>query len=176
MGNHVASWIVELPIHEPDPLEQLRQIHEITSELKSSRQALGAETLTEAVVWTGTTLLSMGSRLMALGQPFNLVVTNIAGPPVPLYLLESPMLEVIPMVPLMGTLTTGIALFSYEGKLFWGITADWDLVPDLHDIVLTLERALDELERAVDRPAESEAPESGAGGADRDASAESAAD
>jgi WS/DGAT/MGAT family acyltransferase len=153
MGNHVSGWIVDLPIDEPDPLEQLRKIHEITGELKRTRQALAAETLTEAAAWTGPTLLSLGSRLMALGQPFNMVVTNVPGPQQTLYLLESPMLEVIPMVPLMGTLTTGIALFSYAGKLCWGVTADWDLVPDLHDLVLALQRAFEELGQAADQAA-----------------------
>jgi WS/DGAT/MGAT family acyltransferase len=149
MGNHVSAWIVRLPIAEPEPLVRLQTIRETTAELKRTRQAQGAEILTEAVAWTGPAFLSLGSRLMSLGQPFNLVVTNVPGPPFPLYLLESRMLEVIPMVPLMGTLTTGIALFSYDGQLYWGVIADRDRVPDLHDLVLALDEAFEELANAA---------------------------
>jgi diacylglycerol O-acyltransferase len=150
MGNHVSAWIVPMPIGEPDPLERLRQIHETTVVLKRTRQATGAEVLTQAMSWTGSALLSQGSQLMAYGQPFNMVVTNVPGPPVPFFLLESRVLEVIPMVPLMGTLATGIALFSYDGVLHWGVTGDWELVPDLHDVVLALEHSYAEMLEAVD--------------------------
>jgi diacylglycerol O-acyltransferase len=152
LGNHVSSWLVGLPLDEPDPLVRLRKLHETTSELKRTRQAAGAEMLTEAVAWTGGSLLSQGSRLMALGQPFNMVVTNVPGPQVPFYLLEARMLEVIPMVPLMGTLCVGVALFSYDGMLHWGVTGDWERVPDLHEIVLALDDAYDELRAACGLP------------------------
>ena len=58
---------------------------------------------------------------------------------VPLYLLESPLLEIHPHVPIVGQLGLGIALFSYHGTLSWGFTADWDLVPDLHDLVIAVD-------------------------------------
>jgi hypothetical protein len=59
------------------------------------------------------------------------------------------MIEAHPMVPLLGTLGIGIALFSYERTLSWGFTADWDLVPDLHELVVAVEHELGKLrERA----------------------------
>jgi len=141
LGNRVSAWSVDLPIGERDPLAQLAAIHARTEELKASHQALGADTLTQVTEWTGSGLLSLGSRLMTYGTPFNMVITNVPGPQVPLYMLESRLLEIHPHVPLMGTLGLGIALFSYAGTLSWGFSADWDLVPDLHDLVLETERA-----------------------------------
>ena len=57
------------------------------------------------------------------------------GPQFPLYLLGARLLECYPVVPLFHYQALGIALFSYDGRLFWGFNADWDAVPDLHDLV-----------------------------------------
>ncbi len=153
LGNRVSSWMVPLPISESDPRARLEKVRAVTRDLKETKQALGAETLTEVLEWTGAGLLSMGSRLMTLGQPFNMVVTNVPGPKVPLYMLGARMLEAHPMVPLVGTLCLGIALFSYAGALSWGVMADWDSVPDLHDFVLAIEESFAELREAA-RPIE----------------------
>ncbi len=149
LGNRVSAWTLDLPIAEPDPLARLAAIREATQELKRSKQALGAETLTQVTEWTGSALLSLGARLMTLGTPFNMVITNVPGPRHRLYLLESPLLEIHPHVPLMGLLGLGIALFSYDGTLSWGFSADWDLVPDLHQMVIATERSFAELGRAA---------------------------
>ena len=145
LGNRVSAWTVDLPIAEPDPLARLEFIREKTRELKETKRALGAETLTRVTEWTGSTLLSLGARLVVYGTPFNAVITNVPGPNEPLYLLESRMLEIHPHVPLMGTLGLGIALFSYAGTISWGFSADWDLVPDLHQMVVATEEAFEEL-------------------------------
>jgi hypothetical protein len=137
--------LVDLPIGERDPLARLACVRERTEVLKSSKRALGAETLTQVTEWTGSGLLSLGSRLMTLATPFNTVITNVPGPRTRLYMLESRLLEIHPHVPLMGTMGLGIALFSYDGTLSWGFSADWDLVPDLHDLVLATADAFEQL-------------------------------
>ncbi|MCP5044795.1 MAG: wax ester/triacylglycerol synthase family O-acyltransferase [bacterium] len=144
-GNRVATWTIELPIDEPDPVDRLMQIHEQTEELKSSNAAEGAEVLTQVTEWTGTGVLSLGLRLMNEATPVNSVITNVPGPRVPLYLLNAPLREIHPHVPLMGSVSIGIALFSYEGNLSWGFSADWDLMPDLHDLVDATQRSFEEL-------------------------------
>ncbi|MCP4006510.1 MAG: wax ester/triacylglycerol synthase family O-acyltransferase [bacterium] len=146
LGNRVSAWMVPLPLAEPDPRARLKAIQETTQELKDSRQALGAYALTQATEWTGSALLSLGARLMTLGTPFNMVITNVPGPQMPLYLLESRMQAAHPLVPLLGQLGLGIALFSYAGTLSWGFSADWNIVPDLHELVLATEQAFEELE------------------------------
>jgi WS/DGAT/MGAT family acyltransferase len=145
LGNRVSAWTLDLPIAERDPLARLERIHRETEDLKQKKSALGAEVLSQVTEWTGSTLLSLGARLMNFGTPFNLVITNVPGPRVPLWMLSSRLLAIHPHVPLMGTLGLGIALFSYDGTLSWGFSADWDLVPDLHDLARATERSFEEL-------------------------------
>jgi WS/DGAT/MGAT family acyltransferase len=150
LGNRVSAWFLPLPLAERDPVARLARVREATSRLKQRHEALGAETLTHALEWLGSTPISLGARLLQRSTPFNLVVTNVPGPPQTLYLLGARMLEAHPWVPLLGTLGVGIALFSYERTLSWGFTADWELVPDLHDLVLAVEREFARLrERAA---------------------------
>jgi diacylglycerol O-acyltransferase / wax synthase len=154
LGNRVAAWFVPLPIGERDPAVRLARVQEATARLKQRHDALGFETLTDVVEWIGSSPITLGTRLLESAQPpFHLVVTNVPGPRGPLHLLGARMLEAHPMVPLLGQLSLGIALFSYDGKLSWGVTGDWELVPDLHDFVLAVQRAFDRLlERARQAP------------------------
>ena len=87
--------------------------------------------LTQVADWTPSTLLALGARNATRLLPFNMVVTNVPGPQVPMYLLGARMLEAYPHVPLADRLGLGIALLSYDGRLDWGFNADYDLVPDL---------------------------------------------
>ena len=77
--------------------------------------------------------------------PFNTVVTNVPGPQLPMYMLGARLAEVYPHVPLVDNLGLGIALMSYDGVMHWGVNADRDLVPDLHDFIEAIEAAFDEL-------------------------------
>ncbi|MFN8644593.1 MAG: wax ester/triacylglycerol synthase family O-acyltransferase [Candidatus Binatia bacterium] len=91
----------------------------------------------------------LGSRMMTRALPFNLVVTNVPGPQLPLYLLSARMLDNYGLIPLTDYLCLGIVLFSYDGALCWGFTCDWDLVPDLHDFVRDVQAAFAALQAAA---------------------------
>ena len=145
LGNRVSAWVIELPVGEPDPRVQLERISRRTAELKESKQAVGAELLTQAAEWTPSTLLALGARNATRLLPFNMVVTNVPGPQLPMYLLGARMLEVYPHVPLVDHLGLGVALLSYNGKLGWGFNADYDLVPDLDAFVEATRAAFAEL-------------------------------
>ena len=145
LGNRVAGWIVDLPIDEPDARRRLERVTQATAHLKESQAAHGTEIMTEVLEWTGATVLGLAMRLAAQASPFNLVVTNVPGPPVPLYLLGARMLEAYPLVPLFMGQALGIALFSNAGKLFWGFNADWDALPDLHDLIGAVDASFAEL-------------------------------
>jgi WS/DGAT/MGAT family acyltransferase len=145
LGNRVSAWMVDLPLAERDPKVCLEQIRDTTARLKEEKQALGAEVLTTVAGWTPATLLSLGSRMVTRALPFNLVVTNVPGPQVPLFLLGARMLDNYGQLPLTDYLGLGIVLFSYAGLLCWGFTADWDLLPDLHDVVIATEEAFEEI-------------------------------
>lgn len=154
LGNRVSAWLVDLPVDEPDPREQIKRIREKTAELKESKQAVGAEILTQMAEWTSTTLLALGARHITRLLPFNMVVTNVPGPQFPLYLLGSRMIETFPHVPLVDNLGLGVALMSYDGRICWGFNADYDLVPDLNAFVQATNDSFMELRKCAGLPAE----------------------
>jgi WS/DGAT/MGAT family acyltransferase len=149
LGNRISGMIASLPIGDADATTRLSRVRETTEQLKSSRQALGAEVLAAVSEWTLPTLLSLAARLSTRSRAYNLVVTNVPGPQLPLHLLGSRMIAPFPLVPLFNNQALGIALFSYDGRLCWGFNADWDLVPDLHDFVNAISESFEELRRAA---------------------------
>jgi diacylglycerol O-acyltransferase / wax synthase len=146
LGNQVAMWLLDLPISEPDPRRRLDLVKKGTANLKRTNQALGAATLVELSSGTPLTLLSLASRLVGPRiRPFNMTVTNIPGPQFPMYLLESEMIANYPMVPLWAQHGLGVALFSYNGKLLWGVQADYDTLPDSKRFISAIHRSYQEL-------------------------------
>jgi hypothetical protein len=81
----------------------------------------------------------------------NIVVTNVPGPQFPLYMCGGRMLEAFPCVPIMGTVSIGIAVLSYCGKLYFGLLGDWDVVPDLRVLADGIEESLAEVAGALPR-------------------------
>jgi diacylglycerol O-acyltransferase / wax synthase len=147
MGNQVSSWIIRLPVGEADPLARMRALHEMTQELKESRQALGVEMMMAVAEFSPGMLLSLGAR--AASGPINMIVTNVPGPQMPLYFLGSKLLHSFPMVPLLENTGLGVAIFSYDGNLNWGFNADYALLPDLAAFRDAVGRAFRELSRAA---------------------------
>ncbi len=157
LGNRVSAWVIRLPLGEADPRKQLAAIEERTTELKETRQAIGATLLTEVAEWTPTTLLSLGARNNLRALPINTVCTNVPGPQELMYLCGARLLEAWPHVPLAENVGLGIALLSYDGKLHWGVTGDYDLVPDIADFIAALGEAYQDLRELAgigDVPAE----------------------
>jgi diacylglycerol O-acyltransferase len=141
-GNRVANVVVRLPLDEADPRRRFLRVHYEMDAAKHSHQVDAARAIEELTDWTFTTLISQTARLAAVAQPFNLVVTNVPGPQFPLYLLGSRLLAAYPLVPIFQRQAVGIALFSYDGRLYWGFNADWDAVPDLHTLVEAIDAEL----------------------------------
>lgn len=161
-GNRVSAWFTALPIQERDPVKRFTSIQSMTSNLKESKSALGAEVLTQMAEWMGPTILHLGVRLSNRVRPYNMVVTNVPGPQFPFYMNGAKLQAVYPMVPLFERVGLGVALFSYMGRIFWGFNADWDLVPDLNQFVKAVEASFRDLHTAamgvpptVSRPSES---------------------
>jgi WS/DGAT/MGAT family acyltransferase len=153
LGNRISAWMVPMPLGEPDPIQRLERIRETTGHLKDSKQALSAGVLTQVGEWTPSTLLSLGARLATRVLPFNLVVTNVPGPQQLLYMLGARMVDNFGFLPLIDSLCLGVVLFSYAGKLCWGFTGEWDLLPDLHDFAGDIEASFRELSEAPERRA-----------------------
>jgi hypothetical protein len=115
-----------------------------------SNQALGAATLVELSRGTPITLISLANRVVGPRlRPFNMTVTNVPGPQFPMYLLEARMLANYPIVPLWSQHGVGVALFSYDGRLHWGIQSDYDALPDTDRFVDAIHHSFDELTTAA---------------------------
>ena len=146
LGNQIAMWLVELPIDEEDPDTRYNLIRGRTRNLKDTNQALGAATIVELSSGTPITLLSLANRVVGSKiRPFNMTVTNIPGPQFPMYLLESEMFGNYPMVPLWAQHGIGLALFSYNGRLLWGIQADYNTLPDSQALIDAIHTSFQEL-------------------------------
>jgi WS/DGAT/MGAT family acyltransferase len=147
MGNHVANLIVPLPIADADPWSRLEYVVETTRELKKSNSAVSFDALGALMDLLPSPLLGPVVRRGSQSTPANLAVSNLPGPRIPVYLLGARQLEMYPVLPLIGNQALGIVLMSYDDSLCWGFIADWDAVPDLHDLVERLEAGYDELSR-----------------------------
>lgn len=145
LGNRISTMIVPLPVGAPHPRVRLDAVRESTADLKEREQALGAATIIGLGEYAAPTLLGLAARA-AHGQPFaNLIVTNIPGPQVPLYLLGAQMLEVYPIVPLSRNLTLNVAVLSYCGALHFGLVGDGASARDLEVLAGGVEDGFAEL-------------------------------
>jgi len=152
-ANHVSALFLSLPVAERDPLRRFARIRTETERLKGSRAAEGIELLTRFADRVGSPWMTlMGARLASRLHPYNLIVTNVPGPPMPLYVLGAPLREIYPQLPLFEQQGLGVAVLSYCGKVGFGLIADRDLVPDLPRLREGLAESFAELESAVKRP------------------------
>jgi WS/DGAT/MGAT family acyltransferase len=135
VGNQVAMMVVRLPLEERDARRRLARVVAETRRAKTSSQATGMQAIEELSDRTFTTLLTEFARLTALSRPYNIVVTNVPGPPFPVHVLGARMNACYPLVPLFQNQALGVALFSYDGRLYWGFNTDWDVLPDVHELV-----------------------------------------
>jgi len=147
LGNRVTEIIAPLPIHLEDPVGRLDAVRVTMGGLKESKQALGGEIMTAIAEWTVPNVLVQAVKLGIRSRPYNLTVTNVPGPQIPLYFLGCEMKTTFPVVPLFENVALVVGLFSYNGGLFWGFTADWETVPDLHDFVTAVEASFKELQQ-----------------------------
>jgi WS/DGAT/MGAT family acyltransferase len=149
LGNRVAAMWAPLPVGERDPRTVFAEVSGAMRGLKESGQAVGAVALTALADFAPPTIMSQAARLQARQRLFNLVVTNVPGPQVPLYLLGRRLERFYPVVPLARNQALGIAIMSYNGRLGFGLLGDYDAMPDLDALGHDLERAIADLERAA---------------------------
>ncbi|MGH0028556.1 MAG: WS/DGAT/MGAT family O-acyltransferase [Myxococcota bacterium] len=147
LGNRVSMLVAHLPVDEPHPRRRMERVIEETRRLKGSGQIEGTSAMEEISDSALPGLVSRFSRMAAGRRTFNMVVTNVPGPQFPVYLAGARMLASYPLVPLFDNQALGVALFSYDGDLFWGFNADWDTVPDLHDFAIAIEREFETLRK-----------------------------
>jgi diacylglycerol O-acyltransferase len=146
LGNLVSLIIIDLPVDERDPVERLHRVHAMTSELKGSGLVDGAHRILDIADFV-TPLAGPLTRYVSRTIPMNLVITNIPGPPVPLYLRGARFLRVFPYVEVIDNEGLTIAVVSYDDQLHFGITADRDVMPDLSDVAASIEHEFKALAR-----------------------------
>ncbi|MGD8825830.1 MAG: wax ester/triacylglycerol synthase family O-acyltransferase [Myxococcales bacterium] len=153
VGNHIAMLLADLPVSSRDPIDRLNRVVQITTDLKKkSNQTGGAELIEEVADLTTKRLVSELYRTAMRLRTYNLIITNVPGPPMPLYMLGAQMKAIYPMVPLMQNQNLGIALFSYNGGLHWGFNADWESFPNVHEFVEDIDAAFAEYKTLASRP------------------------
>ena len=148
-GNQVAGMMAPLPVWAREPTTCFDLISEAMIGLKQGGQAVGAKALTELSGFASPTIMSQAARLATRGRLFNLVVTNVPGPQLPLYLLGREMIDFVPMVPLAPGQGVGVAIMSYNGRIAFGLTGDWDAMADLDDLAGDLRAAISDLVEAA---------------------------
>jgi hypothetical protein len=117
--------------------------------IKDSGQAVGAEVLTRLSGFAPPTIMAQAARLQARQRLFNLVVTNVPGPQMALYVRGRELQNLYPLVPLAENTALGIAVVSYNGKMNFGLNADFDALPDVEALADDLRKAIDELASAA---------------------------
>jgi WS/DGAT/MGAT family acyltransferase len=148
-GNRVAAMMASLPVYETDPVERLRILSDELGTLKDSGQAVGAEALTQLAGFAPPTVLAQASRLQSRQRFFNLVVTNVPGPQMELYVLGRPLVDIFPLAPLARRQALCIAIMSYHGKLNFGLLGDFDAMPDLEVLAQGISDSIEELRAAA---------------------------
>jgi len=161
LGNRIAAMRGPLPVYIDDPVERLRAVQEGMGQLKESKQALGAEVIAGLNEFAPPTLLAQASRLNFSTRLFNLIVTNVPGPQFPLYLLGREMQEIVPIAFLPENHALAVAIMSYNGKVDFGLLADYDALPDIDAFADHLEESLAELLEAARRAGKASARTNG---------------
>ncbi|MCX9190190.1 wax ester/triacylglycerol synthase family O-acyltransferase [Carbonactinospora thermoautotrophica] len=150
-GNGVSSYLVDLPVGEPDPVVRLHQVSYRMKWHMETGRAVPADTLARLSGFAPPTLHMLGARVATSlsRRLFNLVVTNVPGPQTPLYAAGARMLEAYPVVPLVAGQAVSIGLTSYDGGVYYGLNADRDAMPDVGVLAQCLSESLAELLETV---------------------------
>jgi diacylglycerol O-acyltransferase len=151
VGNRVSSYLVDLPVGESNPRVRLTRLSYAMRGTAQQGRTVGADSLIALTGFAPPTLHALGARAArSLSRRlFNLVVTNVPGPQVPLYAAGSRMLEVFPVVPLASGQGLAVGMTSYHGRVFFGLNADRDSVGDVDVLADLIEQEVAELVEAV---------------------------
>jgi diacylglycerol O-acyltransferase len=149
VGNRVAPAIVDVPVGRMKPEVRLAKIRRATETLKSSSMAVSADSIIGLGAYAPPALHAMAARLISRGRWFNLVVSNVPAPQVPLYIAGAKLEANYPAMPLGETSGLSVACTSLGGTMAFGLTADWDAIPDIEVLARGIEHGVASLEAAA---------------------------
>ena len=158
-GNRVSTMIVQLPTDESEAGERLRKVHETMHSAKERHQALPASLLQDANEIIPPALLARASRVTArlattrgLEAPVNVIISNVPGSPVPLYLAGARLEAQFPVSAIMDGVGLNMTLLSYRDQLDFGVVADREMLDDAWDLIARLRDAHEELLALIPAP------------------------
>ena len=145
--NRVSAVFASLPVGLTDPVQRLHSIRAEMDGIKESKQAVAGVVLTSMSGFAPPLLLALGSRLVTLSPRLNMhtATTNVPGPQQPVQTLGRQMLQSFPFVPVVGSIRIVVAIFSYNGGLYFGVTGDYDGAPDIDALTDGIAHGMDEL-------------------------------
>ncbi|MEM9301904.1 MAG: wax ester/triacylglycerol synthase family O-acyltransferase [Pseudomonadota bacterium] len=149
MGNQVSAMLVEIATDLDDPRARLERIHRNTRSSKVHGTALPANQIMEFVPSATAAIAARLYTRMRVAEKhkpfFNLVITNVPGPPMPLYFAGARLRSVFGTAPLMDGLGLILVIFSHAGRISVGITGCKRALPDVASFEADLEAAFEEL-------------------------------
>lgn len=140
VDNQVGTMVLPLPISEADPSRRLETIVATTRRVKDEQRPTAILGFLAALATT-----PIGRSFATRQRSTNVLVTNVIGPPVPVYLLGAPVLDVLPIIQLMGNIGLTLCAFSYAGQISLVVTADATAFPDVDELMTGMERDWHEL-------------------------------
>jgi WS/DGAT/MGAT family acyltransferase len=149
LGNRISSLFVHVPVAPEDPAERYRLQLGEAEELKQGTQAEGSTTLLNLASHMPPVLHSFVARSLFATRLFNVTITNVPGPQQPLYCFGARVREIWPLVPIAAEHAVGLAVFSYDGTLFFCVNADRDSCRDLDVLSEGMRASLRELHELV---------------------------
>jgi len=142
-GNLDGAMVVPLPIGEPDDVRRLRLIAADTARRKGKSRPQGGTLFRSIPIQRAALRLAPHQHIM------NTYAANVPGPPLPLYFLGAPVLEVFPIVPILGNVSIGVGAISYANQFNITAVADREGCPDLDIFIAGARRSLDALADSV---------------------------
>jgi len=156
LGNKVSSMLVSLGTTIADPVERLATISAGTRGAKEQHRAIGAETLTDWAEFAAPAVAALAARLYSRTKLadrhrpfFNLTISNVPGPPFPLYSFGARLVANYPLGPIFDGGALNITVMSYMGSMCFGLVACPEAVDDVWSIAAALVDSLDELKKAA---------------------------
>jgi WS/DGAT/MGAT family acyltransferase len=145
LGNRISFVFVDLPCDEPDALRRLQRVQAAMGRCKAGGEPEGADFLLEAVEYAPRTIQHAIARLVSSARAFNVVVSNIPGPPLPLYMRGCKLEEAYPVVPLADHHGVSIGMTTVAGEACFGVYADAETLPDADELAAAIADSIDEL-------------------------------
>ena len=149
LGNRITFAFVDLPVDVFSPLRQLESVQAQTRAFKRSGRPAGTQALVGAIGVLPLAMRRRAAQAMASQRAYNLVVSNIPGPPCKVYMLGAELKEAYPVVPLSEKHALSIGIFSYADQLHFGVYADPDALPEAAHLGGAIATSFRALERTI---------------------------